>query len=321
MSLREFLVLLGVCTIWGLHFTVMRGAIGEAGIPPLFYAAVRMSLVALLMLPFLRWHAGQMGRVVVAGLGFGAFNYLFMFPALGMTTASAAAVAIELYMPMSVILGVLLLGERVRAWSVLGIVLAFLGVVVIGLSEPGGAVGPLFAVGIVLVALAALSEASGAIAVKKLPSLSPFQLLAWAGVMGSVVLWPATLLLETDQMAAFGPDTRGAFFAALAYSAVLVSLVAHGSYYWLLGRLPLSVVAPVGLLNTVIGVAGGLLILGEAPTLALFAGMAVTLSGVAIILWRSRIKDAKPSPDRPNPVTEAGHVAEHEPILPHTPTP
>ena len=311
MSLREFLVLLGVCTLWGLHFTVMRTAIDGHGIPPLFYAATRMSLVALLMAPFLRWHAGRMGWVVLAGLGFGAFNYLFMFPALGMTTASAASVAIELYMPITVLLGVVLLGERVRGWSSLGIALAFVGVVVIALSDPGEAAGPLFAAGIGLMVLAACSEATGALAVKRLPGLSPFQLVAWAGVMGSLVLWPATLLLEDGQARAFAPELRATFIAALLYSAVLVSVVAHGSYYWLLGRLPLSVVTPVGLLTTVIGVAGGLLILGERLTPALALGVLTTLGGVGIVIWRSAAKRQQSSRTRRNPDTEAGHDVSH----------
>ena len=313
MSGREFLVLMGVCTLWGLHFTVMRGAIADAGLPPLFYAAVRMSLVALLLLPFLRWHSGQMGRVVVAGLGFGAFNYLFMFPALGMTTASAASITIELYMPITVVLGVLLLGERLRLMSALGVVLAFAGVVIIGLAGPSEAAGPRFALGIGLMVLAALSEACGAIAVKRVQSISPVQLLAWAGVMGSFVLWPATLLLESGQLRAFSPELRWSFLGALLYSAILVSIVAHGSYYWLLGRLPISTVAPVGLMTTVIGVAGGLLILREPPSLALFLGMGVTLAGVALILVVSnRHKSrAEISRDRPNPVTSSGHITPH----------
>ena len=291
MSLREFLVLLMVCTIWGLHFTVMRTVIGEAGVDPLFYAALRMSLVALLMAPFLRWHPGQMRYVLLAALGFGALNYAFMFPALGMTTASAAAVTIELYMPFSVLLGVLILGERIRAWSVLGIVLAFAGVVIIGLSEPGEAAGPLFVLGLVLMALAAASEAGGAIGVKRL-TIRPLQILPWAGLVGAVVLWPLALLLESDPMANFEVDRRSALLGGLFYSAVLATIVSHGAYYWLLSRLPIQVVAPVGLLNTVIGVAGGVLILREPLTPGLLAGITVTLSGVAIILWRSSRKGA-----------------------------
>ena len=287
MNLRETFVLLLICTIWGLHFSVMRMAIGDFGIPPLFYAAMRMSLVAILMLPFLRWHTGQMRAVFIGGLGFGALNYAFMFPAMGMTTASAAAVAIELYMPFSVLLGVLLLDERIRGWSSFGIILTFLGVIIIAVAGPREAVGPLFIVGLALITCGALSEAFAAIAVKRTKGIKPSELVAWFAVIGTIILWPLTLILETNQTAVFTPDLRWLFFAALTYSTLLVSIVAHGSYYWLLSRLPLQVVTPSGLLTTVIGVAGGLILLREPPSLALFLGMAVTLTGVGIVIWRS----------------------------------
>lgn len=294
MSLRESLVLLMVCTIWGLHFVVMRTAIGDVGIPPIFYAAVRMSLVALIMLPFLRWHHGQMRMVLIGGLGFGALNYAFMFPAMGMTTASAAAVAIELYMPLSVLLGVIFLRERIKGWSWLGIGLAFIGVMVIGLAGPGEAAGPLFAVGIALIACGALSEACGAIAVKRTQGIKPTQLVAWFAVVGTIILWPLTLLIEADQTAVFAPDIRWKFVAALLYSVLFVSIVAHGSYYWLLSRLPIQVVTPSGLLTTVIGVVGGLMILNEPLSVGLGVGIAITLTGVAVVIWRGN-KRAKAS--------------------------
>lgn len=258
--------------------------------PPLFYAAVRMTLVALLMLPFLRWHRGQMVPVLIGGLGFGALNYAFMFPAMGMTTASAAAVAIELYMPISVLLGVLILGERIRGWSVLGILLAFAGVVVIGLTGANDVAGPLFVLGIVLIVCGAFSEACGAIAVKRTKDIRPSELVAWFAVVGTVILWPLTLILESNQTAVFAADQRLPFLAALAYSVLLVSIVAHGSYYWLLSRLPIQVVTPSGLLTTVIGVAGGLILLGEPPSVGLFGGGAITLTGVGIVIWRSNRK-------------------------------
>lgn len=297
MSLKESLVLMMICTLWGLHFVVMRTAIGDVGIPPIFYAALRMSLVALLMAPFLRWHSGQMRLVLIGGLGFGALNYAFMFPAMGMTTASAAAVAIELYMPFSVLLGVIFLGERIKGWSWLGIGLALLGVIIIGLAGEHEAVGPMFATGIALIACGALSEAFGAIAVKRTKAIRPSELVAWFAVVGTVVLWPLTLVLETDQAAVFDPDIRWKFAAALLYSVLLVSIVAHGSYYWLLSRLPIQVVTPSGLLTTVIGVAGGLLILGEPLSLGLAVGISVTLSGVAIVIWRGNRRASRAAVD------------------------
>lgn len=288
MSVREFCVLMLVCLIWGLHFTVMKFTIVEMGVPPLFYAALRISAVALLLLPFLKWHKGQMKAVLIGGLGFGALNYAFMFPAMELTTASAAAVTIELYMPFSIILSVLILGERIGPWRVSGAVLAFIGVVLIGLGTPSEVAGHGFALGIALMACGAMSEAIGAISVKSVKSVNPVQLLAWFGVVGSLVLWPLSLILENNQMAAFAPDTRVNFGLALIYSVLLVSLVAHGSYYWLLQRLPIHTVAPSGLMTTVIGVAAGVMILKEDLTAILLIGACITLTGIAIILWRNR---------------------------------
>lgn len=288
MSVREFCVLMLVCLIWGLHFTVMKYTIVDMGVPPLFYAALRISCLGLILLPFLKWHKGQMKAVLIGGLGFGALNYAFMFPAMQLTTASAAAVAIELYMPFSIILSVLILGERIGIWRTSGAVLAFIGVVLIGLGTPSEEAGQGFALGIALMACGAMAEAVGAISVKSVKSINPIQLLAWFGVVGSFVLWPLSLLLEDGQMSAFSPETRVNFGMALIYSTLLVSLVAHGSYYWLLQRLPIHTVAPSGLMTTVIGVAAGVVILKEAPTPILFIGSLITLSGISIILWRNK---------------------------------
>lgn len=288
MSLREFCVLMMVCTIWGLHFVVMKFTIVDMGVPPLFYAALRMSCVALILIPFLKWHPGQMKAIFIGGLGFGALNYAFMFSAMQLTTASAAAITIELYMPFSIILSVLILGERIGPWRVAGSALAFAGVVLIGLGAPPEVASQGFILGILLMVCAAMSEAVGAIAVKSVKSVSPMQLLAWFGVIGTCVLWPLSFSLEDQHLSAFAPDTRLTFGLAVIYSTILVSLVAHGSYYWLLQRLPIHTVAPSGLMTTVIGVAAGVLILGEALTALLLLGAVITLSGIAIILWRNR---------------------------------
>jgi len=291
MSLKEFNVLLLVCTIWGLHFTVMRFAIGDMNVPPIFYAALRIVCVTVILLPWLRWHTGQMKFILLGGLGYGALNYAFMFPALELTTASAAAIAIELYMPFSILLSVIFLKERLGLWRSVGAGLAFIGVVIIGLGAPSETAGKGFALGIFLMACAAMSEAIGAISVKSVKDVKPIELLAWFGLVGTCVLTPLSLILETDQFRVFQPDLIVRFGLCLMYSVILVSLVAHGSYYWLLQRLPLSLVAPSGLLTTLIGVLGGTLILGEDLTVTLIAGGVVTLFGIALILWRNRNKD------------------------------
>jgi len=286
MSIREFSVITLVCLIWGLHFVVMKLVVGHIA-EPLFYAALRMTIVAVILLPKLKWHKGLMRYVLAAGLGYGAFNYAFMFPAMGMTTASAAAIGIELFVPFSIILSMLIFKDKIGWFKFLGIALAFIGVAIIGGSGPDESAGPLFLLGFFMIVCAAMSEAVGANMVKMAKSVAPLELLAWFSVVGVCVLWPMSLALETDHAQAFSPDNRTAFLAALAYSAILVSLVAHGSYYWLLQRLPIYVVSTTGLMTTVIAVTGSVLILGETLSTELVLGGLITLAGVGIILLRN----------------------------------
>ncbi len=291
MSLREFLVLLLVCTLWGLHFIVMKVTVSNTA-PPLFYAAIRMTIVMVLLAPFLRIHRGQMKYVLGAALGFGALNYAFMFPALQFVTASAAAVMIELYVPFSILLSILFLGERIGARRVFGIAIAFAGAVIIATAKPDETAGPQFLFGIGLMVCGAFSEAMGAFFVKKVSGVKPIELLAWCAVAGTAVLWPLTLALETNQMHAFAPQNRINFALALLYSSLLVSIVAHGSYYWLLQRLPLSVVAGTGLMTTLVAVTASALILREPMSLPFIIGGVMTLAGVTLILLRSKSKPA-----------------------------
>lgn len=293
MPVREFLVLVVICLVWGMHFIVMKVTVNGIA-EPIFYAALRMSIVALILLPKLKWHGGQMAIVLFAGLCYGALNYAFMFPALKMTTASAAAVTIELYVPFSILLSIIMFKDRIGWRRVLGIGLAFAGVVVVATARPEEAAGAQFLLGIGLIVAAAASEAFGAVFVKKVEGVGPLELLAWFAVVGSLVLWPLSFALEENQMAAFVGETRAPFLMALVYSVFAVSIIGHASYYWLLQRLPIYIVATGGLMTTVFAVLFSALILKETMSSQLVLGGLMTMVGVGFILLRGKKPPSTP---------------------------
>ena len=45
MSVRDFLLLLAICLVWGLSNVVSKLVVGDWGIPPLYFAAVRFLVV------------------------------------------------------------------------------------------------------------------------------------------------------------------------------------------------------------------------------------------------------------------------------------
>ncbi|MEL6789198.1 MAG: DMT family transporter [Pseudomonadota bacterium] len=298
MTVRELIVLIIMCLVWGFHFVVIKLAVAD--IPPLFYAAIRMSFLTLLLCPFLRWRSGQMVRVFAAGLCLGGLNYAFMFSGLARAPASAAALGLELYVPFATILAVLFLGDKVGLRRGVGICLSFVGVAVIAIgsspadmaSDPArdGAASlsnDTMRLGIGLITLTAMAEAIGAVLVKSIRGLTPLQLLAWFALVGNVVLWPASLTLEPGAVASAGSGPLLKLIGAILYSALGASLIGHASYYWLLQRLPISLVAPSGLLTTVLAVVFAILFLGERLTVAVMIGGLLVLIGVAIILARN----------------------------------
>jgi O-acetylserine/cysteine efflux transporter len=283
-----------MCAVWGLHFVVIK--VGVNAIPPIFYAAIRMTLVAAVLSPFLRWRPHNMLRILIAGLCMGALNYAFMFSGVKLATASAAAIAIQLYMPFATVLAMIFLNDHMGWRRVLGIGLAFAGVAVIALGSkeaPGSQTH--IALGVGLVAVGAFLEAIGAIIVKQLKAFKPFELLAWFSLIGAIGLWSITAIFEHGQARAFAVADKSLIISAIAYSAIGGSIIGHSAYYWLLQRLPVSTVASSLPLTMVFGVISGILILGDPVSAGLVIGSLMTFAGVGVVIFRTAKKtDIKP---------------------------
>jgi len=284
MQPRELALLLAICCVWGVHFIVVRTTVVD--VPPIFYVAVRMTLLAAIMAPFLRIPKEGFPRLLAAGLGLGAFNYAFMFSGLKYAPASAAAIAVELSPVFATVLSVVFLGERIRWRRITGIVLALCGVALVAARPAEAGTG----FGVALVVAAAFSEAAGTVLAKSVPGVRPTTMLAWFSVVGVVVLWPATLLIETGQREALRPELLPRLGGALLYSVLLASVFGHTTYYWLLQRLPVSLLSPSLLITTLIGVFLGVVLLGERLTATMIVGGLFALVGVGIILARTPAK-------------------------------
>ncbi|MEI8299100.1 MAG: DMT family transporter [Pseudomonadota bacterium] len=173
----------------------------------------------------------------------------------------------------------MVLGEVIRWRRALGIALAFAGVALIALR------GDLFAhrAGLTLVAASAFVGALGLVAGKRLGTrLTALEMQAWFAYAALPVLWTLSLLLESGQGAALQAASPRAW-AALAYTVLMSSLVAHSGYYWLVRRYPVTSVTPLTTLSPVFSITFGVLLLGESLSPQLLVGGLLTLLGVTII--------------------------------------
>lgn len=298
MTPFRLLILLGVCLAWGMHMVVIKVTVGS--IDPIAYAAIRMAMVAAILSPLLRWHGPQMPRIFLAGACFGGLNYAFMFSGFQFVPASVGAILLEMYVPFAMGFSVLLLGEKVGWRRIAGAVLALVGVIIIVSGQGGGhgaagtaSTGDRWLLGSFFIVMAGACEAMGAVQVKSIKGLKPLELLAWFAVVGVCVLVPMTLVFERDQLAFWSGDARLAVLGGLFYSVLIASIYGHASYYWLIQRVDVSLLAPAGLFTTVVAVSAGILLLGEPLTLRFVVGGLLTLTGVGIIVVRSAAKAAE----------------------------
>jgi len=136
--------------------------------------------------------------------------------------------------------------------------------------------------------------------VKQANAFRPMELLAWFAIVGMIGLWTMTFALENGQGAAFAAAEKPLVIGAILYSAIGASLFAHSTYYWLLQRLPVSIVASSAPLTTIFAVLFGVAFLGEPFGWRFVIGGLMTISGVALVLLRSAKKqDIRESSSEP----------------------
>lgn len=271
---------LAVPFLWGINVVAVK--IGALQIPPLFLLALRFLIVAGLTLPFARpprWEEfGPLAAVSIT-LGVGSFGLLF----LGVARADVSSVAIagQLGVPFSTALAVILFRERLGWRRIVGILLAFAGVVVLaGAPRSAGNLA-----GLALVIASSMAWAVANVLLKRHGPFDPLKLMAWGAVCTAPPLLLLSALFEHGQMAALTQASPAAW-GALAYIAIGSSIVAYGFWYFLLNRFAVSQVVPFALLSPVFSVLAGVAVLGDRLTLPILAGGLMTIAGVSLIELR-----------------------------------
>jgi O-acetylserine/cysteine efflux transporter len=162
----------------------------------------------------------------------------------------------------------------------IGMVIAFAGLALIAMS-----VGPdLNILGLGFAVAGAFSWAVGNVLVKRAPKVPMFPLVIWCSLVPPL---PALLLSYVyDQQPILGAAATATWRSidALFYSGFLAIGVAYAAWGHLLQRYPAAVVAPFSLLTPCTGIVAAWPVFGELFGPARYAGMALILCGLAIIV-------------------------------------
>lgn len=286
MPLRHHLFAILIAALWGGNYVASK--IGMAYFPPIFYTALRFWLTAVLLLHFLPkpqshlYAAPHIWKIALNAFVLCVGHMAFILMALHQGLDIAACVVIvQLGVPFSCLLGVLFLGDRIGRWRVLGLLIAFAGVMLIT-GSPNITEHP----AAFFIALGAtFAWAVSNILMKQLPPIDAMPLFSLLSMFAIPMLAFTTYALEYNEWRAIHAAPLSAW-GGLFYTVLCSTIIAYGGWAYLIRRYEVSTIAPYSLLVPVFGIASGALWYGEMPSHDIIIGGVIIVLGVAIITLR-----------------------------------
>jgi drug/metabolite transporter (DMT)-like permease len=231
----------------------------------------------------------EWGLLAVCGVGwFGVYN-LALNAAEQRLDAGTTAMLVNVGPILIAVLAGLWLGEGFPRWLVVGLAVAFTGVLLIGLATRGAEADVL---GVVLCLVAAVTYAAGVVAQKPvLRRLPPLQVTATACAVGALCCLPWAGSLVTELGAASPGSVAG-----LVYLGAVPTALAFSTWAYALARTDAGRLGVTTYLVPPLVVLMGWLLLDEVPPALAFVGGAVCLAGVAVSRRKGRVRPPVPVP-------------------------
>lgn len=278
---RNLALLVTLATLWGASYTFIRIAV--ATIAPVTLIAARTLIAGLILLAILRWRGLALPRDLASWRPFlfqATFNSVLPFTMIAwaqQTTNASLATILGSTSPIFIFLLTALVThhEGVSGRKLFGVVAGIAGIcLIIGYQALGGLGRELGSQ--LLILLSALSFAVAAIYGRRFGGLDPLLPACGSLLCGALVLIPLSLLVEHPWTLSPSPAAIGALLGLAVFSTALAFVI----YFQLLHSLGSLGTSAQAYLRVPIGVALGVLVLGEQLAPTAWLGLVCVIIGV-----------------------------------------
>jgi drug/metabolite transporter (DMT)-like permease len=287
------------CLFTGASIVATRFVVAQTD--PISLAFLRYGIAALCLAPvawlLCRGHRMAPRDVLgVLGLGallFGLFPWLFNL-SLEFTSAARGALVLATSPMMTLALASVVRSEAFTGLKLLGVLSAFGGVAVAIVAGPGGVAGGGAAwVGDLLMLAAAAVGATYPVFAKPYLARHPPVLVTTISMTGGVLV--VLPFAAAEGLFAVLPAFDRAGWLALAFLGLGGGAIQFGLWVWAVRRLtPTQAVIFLTLTPITAMLLAGL-VLGEAITFALFAGLILVIAGILFANWRAAAPRTEPA--------------------------
>ncbi|NMP31081.1 EamA family transporter [Thalassotalea sp. M1531] len=282
MSLKDTLLALIIVSIWGFNFIII--AWGVEQMPPLMMGAGRFIFVALIGCCFIKkpnipWHL----MALYAGtLCFGQFALLFSAIAFGMP-AGLASLVLQSQALFTIIFSALVLKEAIKAPQLVAMIVAGIGLAIIGSSEQAT---HMTALGFSLTIASAVSWGFGNVVNRMINQRgyrADIGLVVWSSWFAIIPFALTSYFVEgSEAIVSAIANFNWIGISVLLYLAIAASMLGYSLWSYLLAHYPAGQVAPLTLAVPVVGLLCAMFFLDEQISSGQFFGIVVVMLGLVI---------------------------------------
>ncbi|WP_043768257.1 DMT family transporter [Algiphilus aromaticivorans] len=289
MGIRNILLMVLVAFLWAICFPLIQVGLGAA--PPLVFAATRAALAGVLVLllavclgrPWPRGFVNQ-SLIVAIGLSFTGLGFGGMFLGGGKISPGLATVLANIQPLIAAVLAMIFLSERITPRIGAGLLLGFIGVVVMSLPGLSGPDHEASMQAFLWITLGAAGTAIGNVLLKA--SAGRADVLMVTGLqlcLGAAVLAVGAQALGEDWEITW--TTR--FAVSVVGLAVFGTALMTALWYYLLARASLNSLNTFTFLTPIFGLLLGGLFFEERLSLIQGIGIIVTVIGIQMVATKS----------------------------------
>ena len=278
MKLKHYLLVITIMIIFGSAYPVGK-LILNTSLPPMLMASIRMGIVFLCLVPFWKFKIPDK-KYFLPLLGFsvsmGAGVFTFMNLALQKASiVSPIIIGAQLAVPFAIIISSIFINEKISFNKWLLVLIAFIGIIIIG-YDPNLKDEKL---ALLYTTLMSLCYALAQVFSRHLKVLDVKLTNAFMGLTGFLTLIIISVLFEGNTFFHL-KNINLATWLLIFHSAVIISLIAHMSMFYLYKFYSVGNVMPFYTLFPIFGIFQTFLIFNEIPPLLTFVGGAIVLSSV-----------------------------------------
>jgi len=282
MKLQHIALAVFGMAIWGFNFVAI--SVGLKELPPFLFTSIRFVVTVLPFIFFVRKPAITWWQIFTVGMTLLTLQFAFLFKGMQMGVGGGvASTVIQCQAFFTLFIGAIILRERPAPRDISGLLVAVVGIVLIGLTMSEASID-----GMLVIILASFFWASGNVLLKRVGDVDMFALIVYASLFPPIPLFLLSYITEgPEQISAALGSISTASFVALAYIVLASTLVGYTIWGFLIKTYEAKQVAPFGLLVPIFGVFSGWLFMGEEFGPQRLLGAALVFAGLVVINWRT----------------------------------